>query len=240
MEKREIAYYLEDLNRVRSLSFEQLGEWKAKYPYSQMVHFLMAKKYQLEGLTEDMSVFHKASFYAVDREHLFERMTNSECEREEETDWIEIEELSIENLPLEVKQEEAPDAIQKQSLKDIKDEEMTERQDGHDLLSPFAQWLSTLSPEASDSDLLSAQSEKRKAKKKKKKKKKGTKKTDLEEKIKSSVLIQDEIVSEPLALILAQQGHRGKAIKMYEKLSLIFPEKSSFFASQIEKLNNSN
>ena len=44
------------------------------------------------------------------------------------------------------------------------------------------------------------------------------------------------IATETLAGILARQGHFDKAIKMYEKLSLQYPEKSSTFAAKIEKL----
>ncbi len=44
--------------------------------------------------------------------------------------------------------------------------------------------------------------------------------------------------TEKLAEILASQGHTAKAIKMYESLSLINPEKSGFFAQNIQKLKN--
>ncbi len=44
------------------------------------------------------------------------------------------------------------------------------------------------------------------------------------------------VISETLARLYAQQGHRDRAIEMYRRLIALYPEKSAFFAAQIEAL----
>lgn len=78
------------------------------------------------------------------------------------------------------------------------------------------------------------------AKKKNKKNKKGKKKTASKAKNKSitdhSLEANEEIISELWADLLAKQGHIKKARKMYLKLSLKYPEKSSYFAAKLDNL----
>lgn len=56
---------------------------------------------------------------------------------------------------------------------------------------------------------------------------------------KRSVEEDDSLVSETLANIYIEQGLLLKARSAYEKLSLLYPEKSVFFAALIKEINNS-
>ena len=47
-----------------------------------------------------------------------------------------------------------------------------------------------------------------------------------------------EVVTEAMAEVWEKQGNRAKATEIYQKLSLLNPDKSSYFAAKIEQLKN--
>lgn len=88
-------------------------------------------------------------------------------------------------------------------------------------ISDFSKWLLSFKKEDIESKIL--------------KEEKAAKKRAIEENAKKSVTKLNSIISEPLAEILALQGHLDDSKKMYQQLMIKYPEKSSYFA---QKLNN--
>jgi hypothetical protein len=103
-----------------------------------------------------------------------------------------------------------------------KDEEKPKDKFGQQLKS-FTEWLKILKkvPVSEIATAVSAQSEQK-----------------IEQLAQHSVS-EREVVTEAMAEVWAKQGNTEKAITIYEKLSLLNPSKSSYFASLIEQLKNS-
>ncbi|MES2773921.1 MAG: hypothetical protein V4722_07040 [Bacteroidota bacterium] len=55
------------------------------------------------------------------------------------------------------------------------------------------------------------------------------------ENIASNSLQEGEVVTESMAEVLMKQGKQAQAVEVWEKLSLLYPEKSHYFATLIEK-----
>jgi tetratricopeptide (TPR) repeat protein len=62
----------------------------------------------------------------------------------------------------------------------------------------------------------------------------------INEVVKKSVEQEFEIVTETMAKVYLKQGYKDRAIKIYQQLILANPEKSSYFANQIQKIVDNN
>lgn len=89
-------------------------------------------------------------------------------------------------------------------------------------LSPFAQWLLTQRSISDERISLSGRDKSSKVK----------------ESAKKSIKASEDIISEPLAIILMKQGHYLESKKMFQKLSSRFPEKAEDYLRYISDIND--
>jgi len=80
-------------------------------------------------------------------------------------------------------------------------------------------------------DLFKKEKKEKKKKKGKNSKKKNTKRFAME-----SLLEHEDVVSETLAEIVAEQGRKKKALKMYKRLIKMHPEKAAIYLNRIEEI----
>ncbi len=85
-------------------------------------------------------------------------------------------------------------------------------------------------------ELMEAQKQAEEKAARKKAKKQAGQGPEVDEMAQRSVAENDEMASETLAKLLVAQQQYTKAIEVYERLILIFPQKSSLFAAKIEEL----
>lgn len=129
--------------------------------------------------------------------------------------------------------------------KTIKSNSKSEESSINDISSDFYTWLElinqseTKKPTKEKSKLLKKPAKvKTKLIKKAKRAPKSVQILEIERSIKDSQNLGEEVISETLADLLTQQGHKDQAIRMYEKLTLKYPEKSSIFALLIKNLKS--
>ena len=138
------------------------------------------------------------------------------------------------------KQSSSPKKKKIKPKKKVKKEPKKEIQTNTEDLSSFTAWLSSLKKDQTSPIEKEKIVKKNKNKPKKRtdsKKKKKKKKDKLQHKIDASLERKSAVVSETLAKMMATQGHIKEAIDIYHQLILLYPEKSSYFADQIKKLD---
>ncbi len=105
--------------------------------------------------------------------------------------------------------------------------------------SSFTSWVAQFQPpdiQTQLSDIMESKKLEEQRKRRKKAKKKTEKEVD--QIVMNSITESGDIASETLAKVLAKQGQHEKAAEMYQRLMLLFPEKSDYFAQQSKNLKS--
>ncbi len=248
MARRKLIEYLNDPSLLHTISEEEMIAWAAEVPYAGLVQRLLAQKLAIESSEDHLA--ERANTMAIisnanpdhtirsieDFKQLVLKGGDGDVDKQvdepkEELPIIttghgvsdEVMGLTDHATPAEV--EEATKPIEELSKEDVNEltKENTEKEapaksekktssvpvlGDKEEESEFSNWLAGL-------QALEAESEDE-----------GT----------PIQLKEKALASEPLVELLVSQGHYRRAIEMYELLILKYPQKSSFFAAQIEKV----
>ena len=225
MNTERIISLIESPNLINIKDITFLEDISIKHPSFSISHVLLAK-----GLLNTESVRYnqklkKAALYSLNRKQLF-RLISEDVKKDE---------IVKENIPIEViKVEEKLIITKKEELKIGQPLEFDETEE-----YSFTEWLALTKvqkinrEEKEETDLINNFIEKNPTIKGEK-----NKFFSPTETAKSSIIENEELVTETLARVYLEQEYFEKAIESYKKLSLKYPKKSSFFAEQINLTNN--
>ncbi len=233
---------------------EKLGKLLKKYPYSLNLQYKHLESATSLGLHVDRLEFKRLSAYAIDTPFFklkFKRLAKLNKEVKIETpapisdtkkEKSELKEVEVNKSPPAPPANLIIDNPVKQDINEHnnmmapeKDEDKSANQAPESTI--FTDWLEGLKKSKRLDEESSApppvNPEVFTTKKKKKKKKKKDKKS---KKLLEFGTKQEDIISETLAELMAKQGYTDKAIEMYNRLSLLFPDKNAYFVRKIEEL----
>ena len=226
MNTKRIISLIENPNLINKKDISFLEDISIKHPSFSISHILLAK-----GLLNTESVRYnqklkKAALYSLDRKQLFRLISQD----------VKNKEIVKENSPIKViKVEEEVIITPKEELKIGQPLEFDETEE-----YSFSEWLALtkvqkINREKSEekTDLINDFIEKIPTIKVEK-----NKFFSPTETAKSSIIENDDLVTETLARVYLEQEYFEKAIEAYKKLSLKYPKKSSFFADQINLIND--
>ena len=230
--RRTIREYLDNPRLLSEISIEQLQLWADTVPYAAIIYQLMAMKVvQEEHTPAAREILQRATMHSPNPDRLSRQLHKLAADNRltdisytSSDDAAKISESELKDLGLrddehlsastKVNFNSNSDSIEISKLSSIplQDEIRPSQKKAvakDNELSDFSQWLLSL---------------------------KKVQASDPEEESSSTLVGYSDIASETLAELLAKQGHRKRAIAMYEQLTLKYPKKSSFFAGQIQKI----
>ena len=226
MNKERIISLIKNPHLINKKDISFMEDISIKHPSFSISHILLAK-----GLLNTESVRYnqklkKAAVYSLDRKQLFRLISQD----------VKNKEIVKENFPIEsIKVEEEGIITPKQELKLGKALEFDETEE-----YSFSEWLALtkvqkINREKSEekTELINNFIEKSPTINIKK-----NKFFSPSETAKSSIIENDELVTETLARVYLEQEHFEKAIESYKKLSLKYPKKSSLFADKINLIKD--
>ena len=217
---QNITRFINESQNIKGEDIPILDELVKEYPYFQIGQILLLKGLQNTDSIRYNQQLKKSAAYSLNRQKLFKFITSNEKNElkiSENSSSNDIEKKLGIKSPLKFSQNENHSFSEWMKLLKVNKINRSVVQDQHTLVNKFINKEEVI---------------------KRPKKEAFFKAINI---AKESLIENDELVTPTLARVYLEQKHYQKAIFAYKKLILKYPEKSSFFVSQIKlisKLNN--
>jgi hypothetical protein len=253
MNRQQFEYFLIEPETLRSGTLSDLEILIREYPFCQTIYLMLAKTLSLEDSVHFQSHLRVAAAYASDRKRLKQLISGNfrKSERRSRSVSVTVKEHAVpqaDSVPQQKSPAKEPDMTQFRVLLSELESAISGLKSESQLLSPVngtdeqvkqpgtqEEPGATTHRESSRDQLIERflKEEPRISPLK-------VHFFDPTDQARQSVQEHQDVISETLARIYADQGNISKAIKIYQQLSLKFPEKSSYFAAQIKNLEKRN
>ena len=243
--KKNIAELITQPEKITDQQLSSLVSLANNYPFSGLLNALLAKVYHLSNDIAYHSQLEKAAFSLCDRKVLYKyihrpaliekikAVITEDTDPQNPNPVIKDDDPQLVELEKNIVSAAINLSIQKEVATNSASESLQLEKENIDLsnhLMPLTSWLSPtgntkkqpFNQEELIENFISGKKEKQQ-----------TPFFSPIESAKLSLIDSEEFVTETLAEIHVKQGNYPKAIKIYEKLMLKFPEKNTFFASRI-------
>ena len=254
MKRVNIISYVNDPSLLDQVSLPEVEELLDAFPWFQTAHLLLVKNHHNIDSLRFHDTLRAAAAFAGDRAVLYHLIHNSmgkslaEEEKEQASQQVPTAEELMNRLPQSV--ESGSDTLEYGSgylLEGIHDQEK-ENQTINEYT--FTGWFDRIQADQPGSEKIIETEEKPPLKTEEQKLIEKfiqespkiipgeSEKADPRDMSEASSTLSDALMTETLAKIYMKQGLYANAIYVYEKLSLKYPEKNTYFAKQINRIRN--
>ncbi|WP_052354084.1 hypothetical protein [Flectobacillus major] len=232
MTKESFSYLVANPNEVSREDIAALEALTQEFPYFQLAHTLLAKGYH-QNYPEELAneKIRKAAAYSINRNALRKVINGSFVNEVVAVPTVQVDSAYIDKVKEIVEAEEKQSATQALETPVFSNNDLLSQSLSfedfliEDILQKQQQQLSIIENFIQkDPGLIRTSKSQLETK------------NNNEDLSANSVRPKKEIVTESYAKILTMQGRKEKAIAVYEKLILKFPEKKAYFADKIKGL----
>lgn len=231
MERERFNTLLSDPSLVTNTDIKALNEYRKKYPYFQSLYVVIAKALKNRNHPKKEAFVRKSSVYSANPDYLNEIINGDfKFATKHSEAKAPIVETPKENTPDPSNLDEATEEIKATKARIdalLAGTDTPEQPASNKKKSSTASQVEIIEKFIKDEPSIERQKISRNEA--------PSKQVDLASKALRDV---DSFETETLAKLMAMQGKPRKAINIYKKLSLKFPEKSTYFAGQIEEIKS--